>query len=70
MTDNTQEVKATQAEELFQERVNVTMTQSMRREIERMAAREGAPMTWVIRRLLLAGMGSMGGSWRLEGGAR
>lgn len=56
--------------EPFGERVNVTMTQAMRREIERMAAREGAPMTWVIRKLLLAGLGVEGGSWRVEGGVR
>ena len=68
MVDNSEEVAVGQKGELFDERVNVTVTKSMRREIERMAAREGAPMTFVIRRLLLAGLGQHGGGWRLEGG--
>lgn len=70
MKDNSEEVAVKQSGELFDQRVNVTMTKAMRDEIARVANREGMPMTMVIRRLLLAGLGQHGGSWRVMGGVR
>lgn len=48
--------------------LNVTMTRAMKAEIERMAVREDMPMAQLARKLMLAGLGQMGGSWRVEGG--